>query len=84
MSVSYSKYVPRYVGEFQVNGNNYLNYLEKIYGSDKDLLSVVFFGTEKQNRSEEFHNVYALHVNILINIYMNNFKLNNDKMILLL
>jgi hypothetical protein len=80
MSVSYSKYVPRYVGEFQVNGNNYLSYLEKIYGSDKDLLSVVFFGTEKQNRSEEFHNVYSLHVNI----YMNKFKLNNDKMILLL
>lgn len=40
-------------------------HLEKIYGSDKDMLSVVFFGTEKQNRSDEFHNVYALHVNIL-------------------
>lgn len=37
-------------------------YQTKIYGSDKDLLGVVFFGTQKSNTSADFNCIYTLQV----------------------
>ena len=39
-------------------------YQEKIYGSDKDLLSVVFFGTES-HVNDEFKHISVLHVSVI-------------------
>ncbi|XP_053577291.1 LOW QUALITY PROTEIN: X-ray repair cross-complementing protein 6 [Bombina bombina] len=36
-------------------------YTSKIISSDRDLLSVVFFGTKQQTHSESFKHVYVLH-----------------------
>lgn len=33
-------------------------YQHKIYGSDKDFLGIVFFGTEKNNTGEDFKNIF--------------------------
>ncbi len=41
-------------------------YQHKIYGSDKDLLSVVFFGTENHNTTDEFTNIYVLQVSLIL------------------
>ena len=35
-------------------------YQHKIYGSDRDLLGIVFFGTEKNNTGEDFLHIYML------------------------
>lgn len=39
-------------------------YQQKIYGSDRDFLGIVFFGTEKNNTSEDFPHIYTLQVKI--------------------
>lgn len=51
-------------------------YQNKIYSSDKDFLGVVFFGTEKNNTSEDFPHInmiqvflYALHVQISVKCF---------------
>ncbi|CAF0845279.1 unnamed protein product [Brachionus calyciflorus] len=35
-------------------------YQHKIYGSDKDLLGIVFFGTKENNTGEDFPHIYSL------------------------
>lgn len=35
-------------------------YQRKIYGSDNDLLGIVFFGTEKNNTTDDFKHIYML------------------------
>ncbi len=37
-------------------------FLHKIYGSDKDLLSLVFFGTNEHNTTNDFLNIFVLQV----------------------
>jgi hypothetical protein len=40
-------------------------YQHKIYGSDRDLLGIVLFGTEKNNTNEDFPHIFMLQVNTL-------------------
>ena len=37
-------------------------YQAKIYGSDRDLLGIVFFGTKTNNTGEDFANIHMLQV----------------------
>lgn len=37
-------------------------YQHKIYGSDKDLLSIVFFGTKNKKNCNDFAHVYVIQV----------------------
>ena len=41
-------------------------YQHKIYGSDKDFLGIVFFGTEKNNTGEDFLHMFMLQVRSLL------------------
>ena len=40
-------------------------YQHKIYGSDKDFLGIVFFGTEKNNTGEDFLHMFMLQVRLI-------------------
>ena len=47
-------------------------YQAKIYGSDRDLLGIVFFGTKTNNTSEDFAHIHTLQVgfvNFFIRIF---------------
>ena len=46
-------------------------YQHKIYGSDKDFLGIVFFGTEKNNTGDDFLHIHMLQV-LLFNFYPQN------------
>jgi hypothetical protein len=37
-------------------------YQSKIYGSDRDFLGIVFFGTDKNNCGEDFLHMFMLQV----------------------
>lgn len=41
-------------------------YQSKIYGSDKDFLGIVFFGTEQSNTTADFSFIYTLQVSLEI------------------
>jgi hypothetical protein len=59
------------VFNFKILINYYLQaiqtmYQHKIYGSDKDLLSIVFFGTETKKNCNDFAHVYVIQVSYSI------------------
>ena len=39
-------------------------YQAKIYGSDRDLLGIVFFGTKTNNTNEDFAHIHTLQVSV--------------------
>ncbi len=44
-------------------------YQSKIYGSDRDFLGIVLFGTEKNNCGEDFLHMYMLQVDKIYKFY---------------